>query len=151
MWSSQPIELRREGLLDAPNVCRHRRRALQAQSIDGGNADEMHPDPLRQGIPRGDPCWHLWPPRSPTVASRQGLLPRFLLVDSIARCGGGRPHMRGVPVLHSADPLAGADASDHPPHMAIHCLGSQPGQASQEGPWRFHSPTRRARQVYHVD
>jgi hypothetical protein len=44
------------------------------------------------------------------AASCHGLLPRFLLADRTALCGGGHPHVRWVLVLLWADPLA----VDHP-------------------------------------
>jgi hypothetical protein len=59
--------------------------------------------------------------------------------------------MHGVSVLRSADPLASAGASDHPPHLIVRGLESRYGWASQERTWWFHSPARHGGQVHQVD
>jgi hypothetical protein len=63
-------------------------------------------------------------------AFRQG----FYWPTTLRRRRGSCPHMQGVSVLCSMDPLASAGASDHPPHFAVRGLGSGNGWDSQEGP-----------------
>ena len=67
------------------------------------------------------------------------------------RCRGGRPQVRRMLVLCSANPFTSTGAPNHPNHLAIHGLGPRHGRTPQKRPRRFHSPTHSSRQVYQMD
>jgi hypothetical protein len=104
----------------------------------------------RKGDPRRNLLRTLRQPRSLKNSGGQNLPHRFLLANSLERCGRTSQTLQRVSNVREASSHTSSRTNFHPSCLAICMLGPRPSRSTQKGQ-RWFWILRRNRQIHQVD